>query len=62
MLNAKQESCEYQLLKPFGLTRPGNRTLAYRLRGEQSNHWATSQLRDERSNHWATSRKSETDW
>jgi len=33
MLNVKQESCEYQLLKSFGLTRPGNRTLAYQLRG-----------------------------
>jgi len=30
MLNVKQGSCEYQLLKSFGLTRPGNRTL-YRL-------------------------------
>jgi len=27
------ESCEYQLLKSFGVTRPGNRTLVYRLRG-----------------------------
>jgi len=26
MLNAKQGSCEYQLLKYFSLTRPGNRT------------------------------------
>jgi len=25
MLNVKQESCEYQLLKSFGLTQPGNR-------------------------------------
>jgi len=30
----KQGSCEYQLLKCFDLTRPGNRTLVYRLRGE----------------------------
>jgi len=36
MLNVKQGSCEYQLLKYFGLTRPGNRTLVYRLRGERS--------------------------
>jgi len=33
MLNVKQGSCEYQLLKSFGLTRPGNRTQVYRLRG-----------------------------
>jgi len=26
MLNVKQGSCEYQLLKSFGLTRPGRRT------------------------------------
>jgi len=26
MLNIKQGSCEYQLLKYFGLTSPGNRT------------------------------------
>jgi len=26
MLNVKQESCEYQLLKSFGLTRLGNQT------------------------------------
>jgi len=26
MLNVKEESCEYQLLKSFGLIRPGNRT------------------------------------
>jgi len=31
MLNVKQGSCEYQLLKSFGLTRPGNRTQVYRL-------------------------------
>jgi len=31
MLNVKQESCGYQLLKSFGLTRPGNRTQVYRL-------------------------------
>jgi len=31
MLNVKQGSCEYQLLKLFGLTRPGNRTQVYRL-------------------------------
>jgi len=36
MLNAKQENCEYQLLKSFVLTRPWNRTLVYRLRGERS--------------------------
>jgi len=41
MLNVKQGSCEYQLLKSFGLTRPGNRVLVYRLRGERSNQWAT---------------------
>jgi len=34
MLNVKQESCEYQLLKSSGVTRPGNRTEVYRLRGE----------------------------
>jgi len=36
MLKVKQGSCEYQLLKSFGLTRPGNRTLVHRLR--RSNH------------------------
>jgi len=29
MLNVKQGSCEYQLLKSFGLTWPENRTLIY---------------------------------
>jgi len=33
MLNVKQGSCEYQLLKSFGSTQLGNRTLVYRLRG-----------------------------
>jgi len=33
MLNVKQESCEYQLLKSFGLTRPRNRIQVYRLFG-----------------------------
>jgi len=28
MLNIKQRSCDYQLLKSFGMTWPGNRTLA----------------------------------
>jgi len=37
MLNVKQKSCEYQLLKSFDLTRPGNRILVYRLLGERSN-------------------------
>jgi len=37
-LGPQQGSCEYQLLKYFGLTRPGNRTLVYRPRGERSNH------------------------
>jgi len=32
----KQGSCEYQLLKSFGPTRPGNRTLVYQLRGGRS--------------------------
>jgi len=31
MLNVKQKSCEYQLLKSFGLTRPENRTQVYQL-------------------------------
>jgi len=31
MLNDKQGSCEYQLLKFFGLTRLGNRIQVYRL-------------------------------
>jgi len=31
MLNVKQGSCEYQLLKSFGLTRPESRTQVYRL-------------------------------
>jgi len=31
MLNVKQESCEYQLLKYFSLTQPENRTQVYRL-------------------------------
>jgi len=34
MLNIKHRSCECQLLKSFGLTRPGNRTQVYRL-----NYW-----------------------
>jgi len=34
MLNVKQRSCEYQLLKSFGLTRPGSPTQDYR----RSNH------------------------
>jgi len=29
MLNVKQGSCEYQLLKYFGLTRPGNQTQVF---------------------------------
>jgi len=33
MLNVKQGSYEYQLLKAFGPTRSGNRTLVYQLRG-----------------------------
>jgi len=37
MLNVKQGSCEHQLLKSFGLTRPGNRTLVYRLRDALDN-------------------------
>jgi len=32
MLNVKQGSCEYQLLKSFGLTQPGNQTHVYRVR------------------------------
>jgi len=35
MLNVKQWSCKYQFLNSFGLTRPANRTLVYRLRGER---------------------------
>jgi len=31
MLNVKQGSCEYQLLKSFGMTRPGNQTQIYQL-------------------------------
>jgi len=31
MLNVKQGSCEYQLLKSFVLTRAGNRTQVYRI-------------------------------
>jgi len=31
MLNVKQESSEYQLLKSFDRTRPGNRTRNYRV-------------------------------
>jgi len=31
MLNVKQGSCEYKLLKSFGPTQPGNRTQVYRL-------------------------------
>jgi len=38
MLNVKQRSCEYQILKCFSLTRSGNRTLVYRLREEHSYH------------------------
>jgi len=34
----KQESCEYQLSKSFGLIRPGNRAQVYRLRGGRSNY------------------------
>jgi len=29
MLNVKQGSCEYQLLKSFDLTRPGSQTQVY---------------------------------
>jgi len=36
MLNVKHGNCEYKVLKSFGLTRPGNRTLVYRPRGERS--------------------------
>jgi len=38
MLNAKQGSRKYQRLESFGLTRPGNRTQVYRLRGTRSNN------------------------
>jgi len=39
MLNVKQGSCEYQLLKSIDLTRPGNWSQVYRLRGgRRSNH------------------------
>jgi len=38
MPNVKQGKCEYQLLKSFDLTRKGNRTQVYRLRGGLSNH------------------------
>jgi len=31
-------SCESQLLKSFGLTRPGNRNQVYLLQGGHSNH------------------------
>jgi len=41
MLNVKQGSCEYQLLKSFSLTRLGNRTLVYQLRGKRSLGHAT---------------------
>jgi len=41
MLNVKQGSCEYQLLKYFGLTRPGNQAQVYRLWGKCSNHQTT---------------------
>jgi len=41
MLNVKQGSCDYQLLKAFGLTRPGNQTQVYRLRGGRSKHQTT---------------------
>jgi len=41
MLNVKQGSCEYQLLKSFGLIWPRNQTQVYRIRGERSNFWAT---------------------
>jgi len=44
MRNVKQGSCEYQLLKSIGLTRPENRTLVCRLRGERSNHKTASRL------------------
>jgi len=38
MQNVKQGSSEYQRLKSFGLTRPGNQTQDNRLRGRRSNH------------------------
>jgi len=38
MLKVKQGSYEYQLLKYFGLTRPGNETLVYQLRDGHSNN------------------------
>jgi len=43
MLNVKQGSCEYQVLKSFGLTRPGNQTpgLPTTRRTEEMEHWST---------------------
>jgi len=38
MLNVKQKSCEYQVLKYFGLIRQGTRTHVYRLRCGCTNH------------------------
>jgi len=38
MLNVKQGNCEYQLLKYFCPTRPGNRNQIYRLRDRRSNY------------------------
>jgi len=39
--DVKQGSCEYQLLKSFGVTRPGNRFQVYRQRAERSSQSAT---------------------
>jgi len=36
MLNVKQGSCKYQLLKSFGLTWPRNRTQVYWLQGKRT--------------------------
>jgi len=39
MLIIKRRSCEYQLVKSFGMTGRGNRTQVFRLRSGRSNYY-----------------------
>jgi len=45
MLNVKQGSCEYQDFQSFGLTRQGNRTQVYQIRGGRSNNKIRSRMK-----------------
>jgi len=53
MLNVKQRSSEYQLLKSLNLTQPGNRIQVYRLRDESSNYLSHA-IRFEQNQNLAT--------